>query len=622
MFRHLVKMNKEHMMTEISPLHCPITRKTFRDPVVAEDGHTYERHAIINWLAENMGTSPKTQEVLNVKRLIPNLLVKRLIDEQFETTLRKQDYKYKLGEDIKQLDRLFETYGKSVHAAEWIKKSDGPAIVLMQIDGARALKEAMFYVEMSKHPHIVRTYGLVDNPDDEVMLVQERAQNDNLLQLLKKRQQPPSAIILKEIFIQIADGMSFLAHNNIVHGDLACRNILVYKYNEGDPKQILVKVTDFGLSRVSAMYKSVSTSTSTTFNIIPYRYVAPEILREPESKEFSTEKSDMYSMGVLMCEAYSFRGKQPWAHIEDDSEVMRRVIKGERLQQPPTCCNGMWSLIETTMYQEPKDRPIFTALHRQLIKLIVEIPTPYILPSKVEKALQAIKENSTTIDLSRASLHDKEIKIIAEALKANKIVSSLCFDRNSISNEGAIAIAEMLEVNKTINKVSLNRNDISFEGVARLAQALTVNQTLVDLNIANNPLGDHGIEAICETLKTNKKLKTLIVHATHISLIGIKALAEMCKKNCSIEHLSIGQNSIADDGAQLIAEALKVNSSIRWLDMASLEVTDIGALALAKAIKSHRRKIDYFFLIEDPPMSDEGRNAIKNALLFNEANNR
>ncbi|CAN0146708.1 unnamed protein product, partial [Laminaria digitata] len=37
---------------------CPITRELMRDPVIAADGHTYDREAIEMWL-RNHDTSPK-----------------------------------------------------------------------------------------------------------------------------------------------------------------------------------------------------------------------------------------------------------------------------------------------------------------------------------------------------------------------------------------------------------------------------------------------------------------------------------------------------------------------------------------------------------------------------------
>ena len=52
-------------------LLCPITQELMDDPVVATDGHTYERHAIERWLLKKR-TSPKTNEELFNTMLIPN----------------------------------------------------------------------------------------------------------------------------------------------------------------------------------------------------------------------------------------------------------------------------------------------------------------------------------------------------------------------------------------------------------------------------------------------------------------------------------------------------------------------------------------------------------------------
>ncbi|CAF3747059.1 unnamed protein product [Rotaria magnacalcarata] len=52
-------------------LVCPITLRAFRDPVIAVDGRTYEREAIVRWIAEH-GTSPFTRQPLNIKDLQPN----------------------------------------------------------------------------------------------------------------------------------------------------------------------------------------------------------------------------------------------------------------------------------------------------------------------------------------------------------------------------------------------------------------------------------------------------------------------------------------------------------------------------------------------------------------------
>lgn len=50
---------------------CPITHERMRDAVVADDGHTYERAAIEQWLRAH-GTSPITRGAMASRTLRPN----------------------------------------------------------------------------------------------------------------------------------------------------------------------------------------------------------------------------------------------------------------------------------------------------------------------------------------------------------------------------------------------------------------------------------------------------------------------------------------------------------------------------------------------------------------------
>ena len=59
---------------------CPITQELMEDPVIAADGHTYERSAIQRWLQRRQ-TSPKAGTPLESATLFPNHLLRRLILE-------------------------------------------------------------------------------------------------------------------------------------------------------------------------------------------------------------------------------------------------------------------------------------------------------------------------------------------------------------------------------------------------------------------------------------------------------------------------------------------------------------------------------------------------------------
>jgi len=67
----LVELGVDASVNAPSYFLCPITQDIFIEPVVAEDGHTYERDAIKKWL-DNHNTSPLTNKMLYSKRLIPN----------------------------------------------------------------------------------------------------------------------------------------------------------------------------------------------------------------------------------------------------------------------------------------------------------------------------------------------------------------------------------------------------------------------------------------------------------------------------------------------------------------------------------------------------------------------
>lgn len=64
----------------INALTCPITLEIFIDPVLADDGHTYERSAIVEWIKSH-GTSPVTRQPIKIKELKTNRIVKQLADQ-------------------------------------------------------------------------------------------------------------------------------------------------------------------------------------------------------------------------------------------------------------------------------------------------------------------------------------------------------------------------------------------------------------------------------------------------------------------------------------------------------------------------------------------------------------
>jgi serine/threonine protein kinase len=353
-------------------LKCPITYELFRDPVIGGDGHTYERENITAWIRKH-STSPITRQPMDLNSLRPNYIVKKLVEDFVSSSLQKQ-YQFRLDADICKANNqpIFRSPDKTIYKANWMLKH-GPPIILITIDGAKATREASFYVKLSCHPHIVRSYGLVDsNSSDSIMLVQEYAPEGDLRKLFRDNNFHPTIEVLLEIFWQIVDAMICLADNQIIHGDLACRNVLVFRSSSNQSTEILVKLTDFGLTRTSSLFSAIDSPALSTMKMIPIRYAAPEILVDTSPNSYS-EKSDVYSFGVLMWEACS-GGAVPYGDLKTTDNVYEEKLKGKILERPNSCPDELWNIILNCTQHESHERPNFKAVQEALLRLRFQNP--------------------------------------------------------------------------------------------------------------------------------------------------------------------------------------------------------------------------------------------------------
>jgi serine/threonine protein kinase len=89
------------------------------------------------------------------------------------------------------------------------------------------------------------------------------------------------------VLISIALGIVHLHSYNLVHRDLACRNILVSRGN--------AKVADFGMARLVDAFTKEGTTVSTTG---PVKWMAPESL----SRCIYSTASDVWTFGIVCYE--------------------------------------------------------------------------------------------------------------------------------------------------------------------------------------------------------------------------------------------------------------------------------------------------------------------------------
>ncbi len=280
-------------------LLCPITHSLFHDPVVASDGHTYERAAITDWLKTSR-RSPMTRENISIQTLNQNRVIKKMADDFRDECKRKREmYKYKLDVDVKKLEEIQELKGndRTVYNAEWIKKnlpSADSKIILTHLTGSNAEKLGESICKLGPHPNIVRTFGRVEHSGTGILLLQEYLSEQSLAQLIKITQQKFSMPVLDTIAYQIISALQHLAHNGIVYGNITADNIFVYHFDD-IPDNILVKLTNIGDS-----------------------------INEKPGDEVPSEKTDVHAFGLFMRELYGSE------IATNDEELLERLKLSER----------------------------------------------------------------------------------------------------------------------------------------------------------------------------------------------------------------------------------------------------------------------------------------------------
>lgn len=86
--------NKINLSIDKEDIYCPITKQIFYDPVTINDGHTYEKEAILHWMQTNM-SSPLNGNKLENKLFVQNRWLKNRIEDilSLDKDLKKDQYK-------------------------------------------------------------------------------------------------------------------------------------------------------------------------------------------------------------------------------------------------------------------------------------------------------------------------------------------------------------------------------------------------------------------------------------------------------------------------------------------------------------------------------------------------
>ncbi|GAA0180620.1 transmembrane signal receptor [Lithospermum erythrorhizon] len=290
------------------------------------------------------------------------------------------DLPYSSKDIIKKLETLNEEHviGSGGFGTVYrLAMDDGNVFALKRIVNVSEGFDRFFGRELEilgsiKHRYLVNLRGYCYSPTSK-LLIYDFLPGGSLDDVLHERSERLDFDARLNIIIGAAKGLAYLHHDcspRIIHRDIKSSNILLDSNFEA-------RVSDFGLAKLLGDEEShITTIVAGTFG-----YLAPEYMQSGRA----TEKTDVYSFGVLVLEIIS--GKRPtdasfiekglnivgWLNFLVTENRPKEIVDPDSEGVQAETLDVLLSLAIQCVSSAPEDRP---TMHRVVQRLESEVMTP------------------------------------------------------------------------------------------------------------------------------------------------------------------------------------------------------------------------------------------------------
>jgi serine/threonine-protein kinase len=193
------------------------------------------------------------------------------------------------------------------------------------------------------HPNVCRVYD-IGEADGVPFLTMEFVDGEDLASLLRRIQHLRS-VKATEIAYEICRGLQAIHERGVLHRDLKPGNIMIDGRGH-------VRITDFGLA-------ALQTAAADDEHIVGTRaYMAPEL----RTGGAATRRSDLYSLGLVLFEAYTGRSPHEAASALRARPTRREGTQAAVVSRLPELNPKVASVIARCLDATPAQRPA-SALH-------------------------------------------------------------------------------------------------------------------------------------------------------------------------------------------------------------------------------------------------------------------
>lgn len=204
---------------------------------------------------------------------------------------------------------------------------------LISRDMAGRVEREIQYLQLLRHPHIIKLYTVITSPTDIIMVL-EYAGGELFDYLVKHGKMAETKA--RRFFQQIVCAVEYCHRHKIVHRDLKPENLLL-------DSDLNVKIADFGLSNIMTDGNFLKTSCGSP------NYAAPEVI---SGKLYAGPEVDVWSCGVILY--VLLVGRLPF---DDDliPALFKKIATGS-YQTPAFVSHGARQIIHKMLKVNPVQR--------------------------------------------------------------------------------------------------------------------------------------------------------------------------------------------------------------------------------------------------------------------------
>ncbi|XP_066257101.1 uncharacterized protein [Euwallacea similis] len=199
-----------------------------------------------------------------------------------------------------------------------------------------------------KSPFIVRFYGIALQSND-VSIVMEYFKLGPLDQYLRHNESIIKTVDLIEATSHLASAVWHLRENDIVHGRIRCRKLMVHAH---DDSSFTVKLTD--------------NAVQTCYEPSEVHWIAVECY----TSEKRTAAADVWAMATTIYEMFTYGRELPTG---DYAKMMNRYLNGDRLLRPAGCPEEIYTLLTECWHANPKTRKQSQEVSREVNHLLYQV---------------------------------------------------------------------------------------------------------------------------------------------------------------------------------------------------------------------------------------------------------